>query len=181
MNFADYYGLPFRRDITAVLGGLAPMHEHVAGEVVLQPRTLSSLNPAVRALSDERQALFACALFLTIVADQVCYTHFRSAYDRFRALTQYPKLKGDCPGGCSAHIHPSNALAVGSEPGRPQWSAPDIAARLPADVLLVMRAEVSSFISEHLPELNPGEFWEQVDREIPVDLRLALALHHRAL
>ncbi len=181
MLFAEYYGSPFRSDIAAIVAGLPPRHDHDPTAIVLQPRTLSTENPAVRALSEERKGLFACALFLTIAADQVCYFHFRSAYPRFSALTRYPKLKGDCPGGCSTNIHPQNAFAIGSRPGRRDRSILDFQGLLPPDVLDVMRAEILSFVSERMTALDAEEFWAHVDREIPLELRLAVRLTRPAL
>jgi len=180
VQFSKYYGSPFRVDLSAVAGGLAPDHEFHSELIVLQPRTLSLANPAVRAIPRERQALFGCALFLTIVTDQVCYAHFRELYPRFRELTRYPKLRGDCPGSCDTNIHPKYAFLVGSRFGGIDQSIAALGMLLPADTLKVMRHEVLSFSSEHLPELGPDEFWERVDCEIPDDLRRAIAARHPA-
>lgn len=176
MLFADYYGDPFRSDLMCVSAGLPPSHEHEPGTVVLQLRTLSTRNPAVVALSPERKALFGVALFLTVVTDQVCYTHFREHYALFRELTRYPKLKGDCPGGCGMNIHPSNALAVGHRSGANSRGASDPWSPLPSDVISVMKTEVESFVAEHLSGVVPEEFWQRVEREIPIDLRLRVGL-----
>ena len=181
MLFAEYYGSPFRADIAAIVAGLPPMHEHDPGTIVLQPRTLSTKNPAVRLLSEERRGLFACALFLTIVADQVCYTHFRQSYSRFNELTRYPKLKGDCPGGCYTNIHPQNAFAIGGRSGARDRSILDFQGLLPPDVLDVMRLETHSFVAEHMPELSAENFWAHIDREIPLELRLAVTSSRPAL
>lgn len=175
MLFVEYYGAPFRADLAAVVAGLPPMHEHDPYTIVLQPRTLSTKNPAVRALSEERRGLFACALFLTIVADQVCYTHFRPHYSGFLTLTRYPKLLGDCPGGCYTNIHPQNAFAIGGRLGARDRSILKFQGLLPSDVLDVMRKEVQSFVTEHMPELGAEDFWAHVDREIPLELRLVVA------
>lgn len=176
MLFAEYYGDPFRSDLAYVSAGLPPSHEHEPGSVVLQPRTLSTRNPAVLAMTAERRSLFGVALFLTVVADQVCYTYFRAHYVHFRELTRYPKLKGDCPGGCRMNIHPSNALAVGHRAGANSRGDSDLWSPLPSDVISVMRTEVHSFVTEHLSGITPEEFWQRVDREIPLYLRLRVGL-----
>lgn len=175
MQFSEYYGAHFRSDISAIVAGLAQIHEHDPGAIILQPLTLSSENPAVRALPEERRALFACALFLTIVADQVCYTYFPASYPRFAELTRYPKLKGDCPGGCYTNIHPRNAFAIGGRPGARDRGILHYQRLLPPDVISVMRSEVLSFVDEYMPDLSSKAFWTLVDREIPLELRLAVA------
>lgn len=175
MLFAEYYGSHFRSDIASVVDGLPSMHVHESDVPVLQPRTLSTENPAVRAMPVRQQGLFACALFLTIVADQVCYTHFREFFPRFQELTRYSKLRGDCPGGCSTNIHPQNAFSIGARPGSRDRSILDLHGLLPSDVLDVMRSEVESFLEEHMPEVSAADFWAHVDREIPLELRLAVA------
>lgn len=40
----------------------------------------------------EDQVDFLCALFYTVLIDQVMYTHRRADYRAFRGLTQYPKM-----------------------------------------------------------------------------------------
>lgn len=176
MLFAEYYGEPFRRDLDAVIAGLPPMHLPEGGDVILQPRILDSQNPAVRSLSDKRRALFGAALFLTVVADQVCYSYYPEQYARFRELTRYPKLKGECFGMCHVHIHPSNALEVGRRSGGEAHGGTETGAALPADVLTVMRAEVETFVEQYLPGVSPSEFWGRIDDEIPEDLRLRVGL-----
>src|SRR5687768_12368270 len=107
MNLAEYYNGPFRADLGRGIEGRPPVHDHRPGEVTIQPRSISRENMVIRRWPEERRMLFASSLFLTVLSDQVCYTHYPNSYARFRELTRYPKWLGDCPGGCYNHIHPA--------------------------------------------------------------------------
>jgi len=43
-------------------------------------------------VSRELQLDFLCALCYVVLTDQVVYSHFRSAYQEFQAMTRYPKM-----------------------------------------------------------------------------------------
>lgn len=173
MTLAEYYNGPFASDLARVLRALPPIHQHEPGEVTLQPRSLSLANPTVRHWPRERRGLFASALFLTILADQVCYTHFREHYWSFRDLTMYPKFRGDCPGACYYHVDPSIIFrSVGCSEGR--LRAPDELNDIsfPADLWPTMEHEVVSFFSEHLPSVDGRAFWLRCWSEVPVSLKI---------
>src|SRR5881397_61460 len=168
VSFEAYYGETFRKDLGAVLDVRLP-RQHVFGdEVTLQPRSLSVENPVVNAWDRQHRAVFEVALFLTVLVDQVCYTYYRAHHERFASLTQYPKWRGDCPGGCSAHIHPRHILGVvGRTAGHgPQAPGVDTLAVL-ASAKPVLEREVRSFCEQHMPELNADEFWARCSAEFP--------------
>ena len=165
MTFSEYYNGQFAADLSLVMSQGFRAHEF--DEVTVQPRTVSSENPVVVQWPKERQAVFAAALFLTVLVDQVCYTHFRSNYDKFRGLTQYPKFRGDCPGGCYSHINPGVVFrAIGRDPGPVRQYDSFPYDRLPADTLETMRREVNDFVDRHMPELGE-KFWQLCKMEIP--------------
>src|SRR5690606_27668683 len=125
---------------------LPALHEHAPGQIALQPRTISLRNPVVRRWSVERRTLFAAGLFLTVLADQVCYTHFQASYSRFRELTMYPKWRGDCPGTCYYHIHPGAVFrAIGAHEGSLGRIEDLPFSAFPDDVIATMRHEVQVF------------------------------------
>ena len=101
-SLSSYYGQQFRDDLHAVLAHAHKTHPHEAGEITIQPRSISTENSVIRSWSDERRAVFASALLLTVLVDQVCFTHFKEVYPQFRALTMYPKLCGDCRADATA-------------------------------------------------------------------------------
>ena len=139
----------------------------------IQPRTLSTENPVIRHWDAQQQGLFAAALFITVLADQVCFTYFRDRYAAFRALTMYPKLKGDCPGGCSTNIDPSSVFgAIGRAPGAwPREHSVDYAA-IPGDMYAVLTDEVRSFFPAHLAAIQADQFLSHCENSIPGGFRL---------
>jgi hypothetical protein len=171
MRLSEYYNQNFRQDLMDVLANAKSVHPHA--EVSLQPRTVSRENPTVARWPEERRLLFASALFLTVLVDQVCYTHFRDAYPTFRRLTQYPKWRGDCPGACGYHIHPEVIFrVVGQLPG-PAADIEELALPLlPDDLFATMKNEIVDFVQNHLPGTDPEEFWGRCDAEIPIHFRL---------
>lgn len=173
MLFAEYYNELFRHDLSRVVQGSPCAHPHESNEATIQPRMLSEANPVVREWPQDRRLLFAAGLFLTILADQVCYTHFPGSYSRFSALTLYPKWRGDCPGGCSSHIHPGVIFrTIGRKLGQLRQATPLPLELLPDDVISTMEAEVVSFVRQYLPEVEAQAFWARCDAEIPLDFRL---------
>lgn len=174
MSFSEYYNNSFRQDLQRVVTAMPPLHDHGDGEVTIQPRTLSIANPVIRGWREDRRILFAAALFLTILVDEVCYTYFQPAYPSFRALTLYPKLRGDCPGGCSWHAHPELIWhSIGTLEGQPYRRTEDLPFQhLPGDFLNAMEEETRSFLAAHLTEIDPDVFWERCAREISPVFRL---------
>ncbi len=170
MLFAEYYRTSFHSDLVAVLDTAPPScrplrDEH---EVFIQPIALTEKNPAIKAWPEGRRTNFAMALFLTVLADQVCFTHFREEYARFRRLTMYPKLKGDCPGACAGNAHPRCIFAV---IGRSSYSLQRGHPNPPPVELYAatssMRQEVIAFVAEHLRGVDPEEFWKRCEAEFP--------------
>jgi len=169
IDLAEYYRGAFRGDLEKVVRHAPPKHEHERGEITIQPRTLSTENRVVRLWDPEWRGLFASALFLTVLVDQVCYSYFRAHYEAFRKLTRYPKFRGDCPGGCGHHIDPAGVFsALGKAPGSwPRDNGLDCKL-LPPDLFETIRAEVHSFFPRHLDGIDPNEFWEKCDASVPV-------------
>ena len=173
MTLAEYYNAQFRDDLPRVLDAVPSLHDHGDDTVAIQPRTISRRNHVVRRWSVERRMLFASSLLLTVLADQVCYTHFRPLYARFRELTAYPKWRGDCPGACAYHIHPTVILRTIGAPEGQAASLDEISlAALPADLFQTMRTEVTDFCERFLPEIDKVEFWRRCDVEIPTRFKL---------
>jgi hypothetical protein len=170
VTFAAYYETCFRDDLARVLRS-APAPNHLsedAAEVVIQPRVLSCQNETVRLWPTERRALFGVALFFTVLVDQACYTHFGGLYESFRRLTAYPKFKGDCPGGCYHHLHPSLILSsLGRPPGLTDSAPPPEYAQVFWEAVPVMHREVEEFSRDRLPALDAAAFWDRCLAELP--------------
>ena len=140
-------------------------------EPTVQPRTLSSENPVIGAMAQERRRCFATALYFTVLIDQVMFTHFQADYDTFRRLTAYPKFRGDCPGSCGYHIHPENVFAALAQPAgsrKDDW--------LPEHEVIIreavptMKGEVLTFFREHMSNRDGVEVWAECAAEPPLCL-----------
>jgi len=114
----------------------------------------------------EGKELFATALFLTVLTDMVCFTHFNSHYNKFRNLTRYPKFIGNCPGGCNYHYHPSDIFFAMNK-GRSATERHLVFYDKFLRALETMKEEIISFFEEYLPEVSAEAFWEKCQREFP--------------
>lgn len=172
MPFSAYYRQVFRGDLNAVLAqGWRSGHEGA-----VQPRMLSTENPVIAAMSEDRLGQFAAALYFTVLVDDVVHKHFRAHYESFHELTRYPKLLGDCPGGCDGERQPSYVLGVvGERPGGyvvgysmgyfPRFR------RAVTNAAGVMQREVIEFFDEYLPDVDGRAVWERCLAELPEDAR----------
>ncbi|HRA72438.1 MAG TPA: hypothetical protein PLB11_06400, partial [Flavobacterium sp.] len=117
-------------------------------------------------LDKEGKEYFAVALFFTVLTDMVCYTHYKSYYNKFRDLTMYPKLIGNCLSWCRYHLHPReifNAMNQGRNANEQYllfidkfWSAVE-----------PMQEEVLCFFELYLNEINGKDFWKKCESEFP--------------
>lgn len=110
MNPAHYYYGPFREHFAAFWQSLetqgsvsrvraqlnpsqfstqADQHFSVVDLVV---RPSQGLKDHLTGIAASDQTDFLCALFYTVLIDQVMYAHRQPDYSAFRALTQYPKM-----------------------------------------------------------------------------------------
>jgi hypothetical protein len=169
MTFEDYYKRTFADDLSRVIAALPPETPHPdwEAEVTTQPRTISNANPVIHAWDEDHVRKFASALFLTVLVDEVCYTHFREQYPKFRLLTNYPKFRGDCPSACTHHLHPADIfLAINSEPDN--WSGQG---SLCVGSLKMMHTEVARVFGSGTIPVHVDNFWEKCLREVPVRWR----------
>jgi hypothetical protein len=169
-SFRYYYRNQFQRQLATVLAKGWKGHEQHGDEPgsIIQPRTLSLENPAIRRMSAESQARFAVALYLTILTDQVASRYFREHYAKFAALTRYPKFRGDCPGGCRSSVPAERILlSIGMEVAdRAEAVPPHILTELQA-ALPDLRYETTAFVQDHMPELGES-FWTRCTAEPPL-------------
>lgn len=172
MTFDEYYRERFRHDLAAILAAATRSHEHPGDPegATLQPRSLSQENVAIRTLEGEVVVRFATALYFTVLVDEVMYTYYRAHYGTFEDLTRYPKFRGDCPGGCSSHIHPSNVLrAINQRPGSWSHDTPEDLREVIREAIPVMRREVVEFFPVHLSLVDGVDVWRRCCAESPLD------------
>jgi hypothetical protein len=171
VTFADYYRRRFPHDLARVFAVAPRSHDHPDPEGrTLQLMGLSRENRAIRAFSPEALLRFATALYFTVLVDQVMYTYFRSHYDTFEALTRYPKLRGDCPGGCNSHIHPSHLFgAVNQRPGSSKADWLETFREAVREAIPVMQREVLEFFPIHLTDVDGADVWRRCCAESPLE------------
>lgn len=167
LSFGRYYRREFRHDLTAVISKGWKCPTSITDPPGLQPRSVSTENPVIVAMSEGRQNEFALALYLTLLTDRVMCSEFREDYPEFRALTCYPVWKADCPGGCDYRLEPEHVLyVVGAKPGSP----PE---RIPAERLIALEAarpefhrEIQRFVRDQMPWLG-RRFWQACSERMP--------------
>ena len=180
MSFAEYYRGQFRSDLHGFLMSIpqdSRNHDYDKTVFTIQFDRLTINRPHLLEVREASRGHFAVALFWTILADEVCYTHFRSAYDRFRRLTLYPKFIGDCPGGCGYHLHPSQiftAINRGRSSASAQRATEEID-RILRESVEVMKAEVVDFCDQHLQEVPSLDFWRRCVAELPLSVKFGSA------
>jgi hypothetical protein len=95
-----------------------PSHEpeRPRDAVMLSPELLGPRNHRISSWTTSQSDLFAVGLFWAVLLDQAVYTWRRESHATWAASlpAPFPKLVGDCPGGCGSHQEPHLALeAVG--------------------------------------------------------------------
>lgn len=171
--FEEYYRQHFQSDIQRFMMSIPPEsrnHEQDKSIFTIQYERLTKDTPHLDTIAPEFRAHFAIALFLSVLVDEVCYTHFKPFYTRFRLLTQYPKFIGNCPGGCHYHFHPREIFAAinYSRDGRNSNKRPNVSVSEAFNESSdVMKEEIFDFFNRQLPEVSPSEFWKRCVIEFP--------------
>lgn len=113
-NFRDYFEDKFQLDLAAFISAMpasqrrhfnrSPFSYSISMNYLVDPK------PALQVIPLECRPYFATSLYFTSLLDQSMYTYCRLYYERFRRLTNYPKVTGACPGACQNLASPSIAL-----------------------------------------------------------------------
>lgn len=170
-DFKTYYNSIFRDDIKrffSTIPDASKFHEDTQNKQTfsIQYERLTPIFDHLNFLDKDRKELFEVALFLTVLIDIVCFTHFKPQYSKFRNLTRYPKFIGNCPGGCKYHYHPSDIFFAMNK-GRSATEQHLVFYDKFLGAVETLKEETISFFKEHFPELNAETFWEKCQREFP--------------
>jgi len=159
-------------------------HDSDKSTFTIQYERLTRDKPHLDVIEPERRAYFAIALFLSVLADEVCYTYFKSQYAQFRSLTLYPKFIGNCPGGCHYHFHPRDIFAainysrdVHNSANRPVITVSSFF----EEASDVMKDEVFDFFTHHMATIDPNEFWRRCINEFPYKTKYDKEAANKAL
>lgn len=170
-DFKTYYNSKFRDDINKFFSSIpdkSRFHEDTQNKQTfsIQYERLTPAFDHLNFLDKEEKENFGVALFLTVLTDMVCFSHFKPYYDKFRRLTRYPKFIGNCPGGCQFHLHP-NDIFFAMNKGLSSTEPHLLFRNKFLEAIEAMKNETISFCNEHLPEINGETFWEKCQNEFP--------------
>jgi hypothetical protein len=113
-TFQEYFERQFPADLAAFVEAMpasqrkhfmkSPESYSISMNYLVEPRL------ALHVIPLERRPYYATALYFTSLMDQAMYQHRQESYERYRRLTDYPKLTGACPGACMYIAEPTMAL-----------------------------------------------------------------------
>jgi hypothetical protein len=171
MDFKTYYNSKFRDDLNrffSTIPDASKFHEDPENKQIfsIQYERLTPSFDHLNFLDKDTKELFAVALFLTILTDMVCFSHFKAHYSQFRNLTRYPKFIGNCPGGCRYHYHPRDIFFAMNK-GRSANEQHLIFYDKFLGATETMKEEVLSFFNQYLPDINGETFWAKCQNEFP--------------
>ena len=162
MNIKQYYQSQFRHDIARFMPDPNVPYFGHSWHVDC---------PGLESVSASNRAPFLICLYFTVLVDQAMHAHYRAHYSRFEGLTRYPKF---CHGLGQFQKNPRGILLMPIEKGFLAKEEVDVL--LPEGMRLFVD-EVLDFFSQHMPEINPDEFFEKLlyDPDVQIPLIVVLA------
>jgi len=121
-------------------------------------------------ISIESRPEFLICLYFTVLVDQAIYTHFRSDYDYFAQLTQYPKF---CHGLGQFQKNPREILFVPVEKG--MVNKEKLGKELSAGMELFID-EFVEFIQNYMTHINPADFFDKLLYDSDVQIPLLIVM-----
>ena len=190
-NFKTYYKQQFQGDLLNFVGQI-PIdgNKHYdRNEFNIQYFFLTPQYKYLNIIPQDRQGLFAVALFWTILVDQTFYSNYRHSYLTFQRKTLYPKFIGNCTAPslmsseCGHHQHPRkilHAINDTADKGNRFDFEREIfkkdennQQRQFIDYLTildqskeVMKDEIKDYFENHQSEISWSEFWIKCEREL---------------
>ncbi len=170
-EFKTYYNTKFRDDLNrffSTIPDASKFHEDSKNKMIfsIQYERLTPAFDHLNFLNKEGKEYFAVALFLTVLTDMICFTHFKKYYDKFRKLTRYPKFIGNCPSGCNYHNHPGE-IFFSMNKGRSSSEQHLVFYDKFLRAINSMKVETINFFKQHLTEVDGETFWEKCQKEFP--------------
>lgn len=170
-NFKTYYHTKFRDDINSFFSTIpdaSKFHEDTQNKQTfsIQYERLTPAFEHLNFLEKEDKEYFAVALFLTVLTDMVCFTHFKEHYNKFESLTRYPKFIGNCPSGCHYHFHPSNIFLAMNKGCSAKVQHLVFYDKF-KEAVESMKEETVNFFDQNLNGIDGEFFWEKCHKEFP--------------
>lgn len=190
-DFKTYYKEQFQRDLLNFVGQI-PIdgNKHYdRNEFNIQYFFLTPQYKYLNIIPQDRQGLFAIALFWSVLVDQTFYSNYRLSYPPFQRKTLYPKFIGNCTSPslmsseCGHHQHPRKILQAINDTTdkgnrfdfereifkKDESNQP----RLVIDYFStieqarqVIKDEIKDYFENHQPVISWEEFWTKCEREL---------------
>jgi len=152
MTLEQYYKEQFPRDIQTVMEHRGHSHGEEGAYISIQ---LLKRENILQHVTEEDYPLFFSFLALTVMLDELAYTHFREEYTLFHAATMYPKVEYGITGHHADPWYILRPLAKGK--------AAERLFRRCAEIFLRERREF--FRRETIPSMT----WEHIQQAIEDD------------
>jgi hypothetical protein len=184
-DYATYYKTKFKVDLDRFFSTIpdeSKFHEDCEKKQTfsIQYERLTMDFAHLDFLSTDDKVNFGVALFFSVLTDVVCFSHFKWHYQKFRALTLYPKFIGNCPSGCHFHLDPRDIFLAMNHSRKDSRNIQskerlEFSGKL-EESLPVMEEEVKEFFAKytfdddghpHLFKTEWATFWEYCKAEIP--------------
>ncbi len=190
-DFKTYYKQYFQRDLLNFVGQIPIVgNKHYdSNEFNIQYFFLTPQYKYLEVIPQDRQGLFAVALFWTVLVDQTFYSNYRHLYQTFQRKTLYPKFIGNCTAPslmsseCGHHQHPRKLLQAINDTAdkgnrfdfeREIFKKDESKqSRQFIDYLTildqskqVMQDEIKEYFENHQQEISWTEFWTKCEREL---------------
>ena len=169
-SFIQYYLHQFKLDLShffSLIPDESKFHDDIKNKRIytIQYEQLTPKKGNLGFLSNESKHNFLIALYYCVLIDMVCYTYFKSHYEKFYRLTMYPKLIGNCLSACNYHLNPKSIFHAVYGPNFSEKNT-ILIKRL---ILLqeFFKIEVFNFFNEYFSDINQEEFWSRCTAEIP--------------
>lgn len=190
-DYKKYYKHYFQSDLLTFVGQI-PIdgNKHYnRNEFNIQYFFLTPQYKYLDIIPQDRQGLFAVALFWTVLVDQTYYSNFRHSYETFQRKTLPPKFIGNCTAPslmsseCGHHQHPRKILqAINDTKDKGNRFDFDREifkknesnhSRQFIDYLTileqsiqVMKDEIKDYFQNHQTEISWTDFWTKCEREL---------------
>ncbi len=190
-EFKTYYKEQFQRDLLNFVGQI-PIEgnkHYDRNEFNIQYFFLTPQYKYLNIIPQDRQGLFAVALFWTVLVDQTFYSNYRSSYPTFQRKTLYPKFIGNCTAPslmsseCGLHQHPRKILQAindttdkgnrfdfereifKKDENNQQRQFIDYLTIL-NQTKEVMKDEIKDYFENQQSEISWSDFWTKCEREL---------------
>jgi gamma-glutamylcyclotransferase (GGCT)/AIG2-like uncharacterized protein YtfP len=168
-SFIQYYLHQFKLDLSyffSLIPDESKFHDDIKNKSIytIQSEQLTPKKGNLKFLSNENKDSFLIALYYSVLMDMVCYTFFKSHYEKFYRKTMYPKLIGNCLSTCHYHLNPESIFH--SVYGRNFSEKNTILIRKFTLLTEYFKVENFRLLNEYFADINQEEFWSRCSSEI---------------